>query len=93
MASCSVCRDRAVPSTPSRARCCPAHAGALSLFGSACAYHVCMGTTGAVLLAVTLVPGTPSLRRGRLGDLAETLCLLALLPLVVLATGIYSSVR
>jgi hypothetical protein len=54
---------------------------------------VTLAATGAVLLAVTLVPGTPSLRRGRLGDLAETLCLLALLPLVVLATGIYSAVR
>lgn len=54
---------------------------------------VVLAATGAVLLAVTLVPGTPSLRRGRLGDLAETLCLLALLPLVVLATGIYSAIR
>jgi type VII secretion integral membrane protein EccD len=54
---------------------------------------VTLAATGAILLAVTLVPGTPSLRRGRLGDLAETLCLLALLPLVVLATGIYSAVR
>jgi type VII secretion integral membrane protein EccD len=54
---------------------------------------VTLAATGAVLLALTLVPGTPSLRRGRLGDLAETICLLALLPLVVLATGIYSAVR
>ncbi len=54
---------------------------------------VTLAATGAVLLAVSLVPGTPSLRRGRLGDLAETVCLLALLPLVVLATGIYSAIR
>ncbi|MXG89146.1 type VII secretion integral membrane protein EccD [Nocardioides flavescens] len=54
---------------------------------------VTLAATGAVLLAVTLVPGTPSLRRGRLGDLAETLSLLALLPLVVLATGIFDAVR
>jgi len=54
---------------------------------------VTLAATGAVLLAVTLIPGTASLRRGRLGDLAETLCLLGLLPLVVLATGIYSSIR
>jgi hypothetical protein len=54
---------------------------------------VTLAATGAVLLAVTLVPGTQSLRRGRLGDLAETLCLLGLLPLVVLATGIYSAIR
>lgn len=54
---------------------------------------VALAATGAVLLAVTLLPGVPSLRRGRLGDLAETLCLLGLLPLLVLATGIYSSIR
>ena len=54
---------------------------------------VTLAATGAVLLAVTLVPGTPSLRRGRLGDLAETVALLALLPLVVLATGIYSAIK
>lgn len=54
---------------------------------------VTLAATGAVLLAVTLVPGTPSLRRGRLGDLTETLSLLALLPLVVLATGIFDAVR
>jgi hypothetical protein len=54
---------------------------------------VSLAATGAVLLAVTLVPGTPSLRRGRLGDVAETICLLAVLPLVVLATGIFEAVR
>jgi type VII secretion integral membrane protein EccD len=54
---------------------------------------VTLAATGAVLLAVTLLPGTPSLRRGRLGDLAETFSLLALLPLLVLAAGIYDSVR
>jgi type VII secretion integral membrane protein EccD len=54
---------------------------------------VTLAATGAVLLAVTLLPGVPSLRRGRLGDLAETVCLLGLLPLLVLATGLYSSIR
>ncbi len=54
---------------------------------------VTLAATGAVLLAVTLIPSTPSLRRGRLGDLAESICLLALLPLIVLATGIYSAIR
>jgi len=54
---------------------------------------VVLAATGAVLLAVTLLPGVPSLRRGRLGDLAETACLLGLLPLLVLATGVYSSIR
>ncbi|QIG44945.1 type VII secretion integral membrane protein EccD [Nocardioides anomalus] len=54
---------------------------------------VTLAATGAVLLAATLIPGTASLRRGRLGDVAETLCLLAVLPLVVLATGIFDAVR
>ena len=54
---------------------------------------VTLAATGAVLLAVTLLPGVPSLRRGRLGDVAETFCLVGLLPLLVLATGIYSSIR
>jgi hypothetical protein len=54
---------------------------------------VWLAATGAVLLASTLLPGVPSLRRGRLGDLAETACLLGLLPLLVLAAGIYSSIR
>ena len=46
-----------------------------------------------MLLAVTLLPGTPSVRRGRLGDVAETVCLLSLLPLLVMATGVYSAIR
>jgi hypothetical protein len=54
---------------------------------------VTLAAAGAVLLAASLVPSTPSLRRGRLGDLAETVSLLALLPLVVLATGIYTAIR
>lgn len=54
---------------------------------------VCLAATGAALLAFTLVPGVPTLRRGRLGDLAETVCLLALVPLLVLAVGIFASVR
>jgi hypothetical protein len=54
---------------------------------------VALAATGAVLLAFTLVPGVPSLRRGRLGDVAETVCLVGLLPLLVLAAGIYTSIR
>jgi type VII secretion integral membrane protein EccD len=54
---------------------------------------VTLAAAGGVLLVVTLVPSPPSLRRGRLGDLAETFCLLALLPLLVLATGVYSAIR
>ena len=46
-----------------------------------------------VLFAVTLIPSPPSIRRGRLGDIAESICLLALLPLVVVATGLFESIR
>lgn len=54
---------------------------------------VALAATGAVLLAATLIPSTPSVRRGRLGDIVETLCLVALLPLVVLAIGVLDAVR
>ena len=52
-----------------------------------------LAASGATLLAVTLLPATPSVRRGRLGDIAETVALLALLPLLVLATGVFSAIR
>ncbi|HET8959685.1 type VII secretion integral membrane protein EccD [Nocardioides sp.] len=52
-----------------------------------------LAVTGAVLLAATLVPSTPSVRRGRLGDLAESVSLLALLPLLVVATGVFATIR
>jgi type VII secretion integral membrane protein EccD len=54
---------------------------------------VALAATGAVLLAVTLLPSTPSVRRGRFGDIAESVSLLALLPLLVLATGVFSAIR
>ena len=54
---------------------------------------VALATTGAVLLAVTLLPSSPSIRRGRLGDVAESICLLSLLPLIVVATGLFESIR
>ncbi len=47
---------------------------------------VVLAVTGAVLLAVTLLPSAPSMRRGRFGDILETVSLLALLPLLVVAT-------
>jgi hypothetical protein len=47
---------------------------------------------GAVLLSVTLVPASASVRRGRLGDILETATLLSLLPLMVLAAGFVSAV-
>ncbi|GAW50334.1 MULTISPECIES: type VII secretion integral membrane protein EccD [unclassified Nocardioides] len=54
---------------------------------------VVLAGTGAVLLAVTLLPGSPSVRRGRLGDIAESVALLSLLPLLVVAVGLFSSIR
>lgn len=54
---------------------------------------VVLAATGAVLLALTMLPATPSVRRGRLGDLAETVGLLALLPLLVVAAGLFDAIR
>ena len=54
---------------------------------------VALAVTGAVLLALTLLPQGTSVRRGRLGDVAETVALLALLPALVLATGVFSAIR
>ena len=54
---------------------------------------VALAVTGAVLLAATLVPRAPSVRRGRAGDVAESVALLSLLPLLVLATGAFAAVR
>lgn len=53
---------------------------------------VVLAATGGVLLALTLVPATPSVRRGRLGDVAETVALVSLLPLAVVATGLFSAI-
>ena len=54
---------------------------------------VTLAVTGAVLLALTLLPQPGSVRRGRLGDVIETVALLAMIPALVVATGIYSSIR
>jgi type VII secretion integral membrane protein EccD len=51
-----------------------------------------LAVAGAVLLALTLLPQPGSVRRGRLGDVAETVALLALVPALVLAAGIFSSI-
>jgi type VII secretion integral membrane protein EccD len=53
---------------------------------------VALSATGALLLAATLLPPAPSVRRGRLGDIAETMALLSLLPLLVFATGLLDAV-
>jgi type VII secretion integral membrane protein EccD len=54
---------------------------------------VALSVTGALLLAATLLPATPSVRRGRFGDIAESAALLSMLPLLVVATGLLSAVR
>ncbi|GAA1929620.1 hypothetical protein GCM10009737_34350 [Nocardioides lentus] len=53
---------------------------------------VALAVTGAVLVAATLVPASASVRRGRLGDLAETIALVSLVPLAVFATGLFELV-
>jgi ESX secretion system protein EccD len=57
------------------------------------AVAVVLAGAGAVLLAATMLPATPSVRRGRLGDVAESVALLALLPLLVVAVGVFSAIR
>lgn len=47
----------------------------------------------AVLLVSTLAPGTPSIRRGRLGDVAELVALVAMLPLLVFAIGLVGALH
>lgn len=54
---------------------------------------VLLAVVGAVLLAATLVPSVPSVRRGRLGDVLESVALLSLLPLLVVAIGLFTHVR
>jgi type VII secretion integral membrane protein EccD len=57
------------------------------------AVAVVLAVSGVVLLTLSVVPPTGSVRRGRLGDLIESLALLALVPALVVATGLFSSVR
>ncbi|MBS4752106.1 type VII secretion integral membrane protein EccD [Nocardioides sp. zg-ZUI104] len=54
---------------------------------------VLLAVAGAVLLAATLTPSVPSVRRGRLGDVLESAALIALLPLLVVAIGLFNQVR
>ena len=54
---------------------------------------VVLAVAGALLLAVTLLPTSPSVRRGRLGDVAESVALLALLPLLLVAIGVFTAIR
>lgn len=52
---------------------------------------VLAAVAGALLLA-TLVPTTSSVRRSRLGDLLESVALLSLLPLLVVAVGLFDRI-
>ena len=54
---------------------------------------VLLAVAGAVLLAATLTPSVPSVRRGRFGDLLESVALIALLPLLVVAVGLFTQVH
>jgi type VII secretion integral membrane protein EccD len=54
---------------------------------------VALAAAGAVLLAVTLLPSAPSIRRGRLGDIAETVALVSLPPLLIMTTGVFDAIR
>lgn len=54
---------------------------------------VALAVAGAVLLVLTLTPPSPSVRRGRIGDVVETVALLSLLPLLVLAVGLFDAIR
>ena len=47
-----------------------------------------LAAAGSLALVATLAPTGPSLRRGRLGDVLETVALVALLPLLVVASGL-----
>jgi hypothetical protein len=53
---------------------------------------VLLAVIAAAVLVLTLVPSGPSVRRGRLGDVAEVVALVALLPLWVVATGLFAAV-
>jgi hypothetical protein len=53
---------------------------------------VALAAVGALLLVLTLVPVSPSVRRGRLGDVVESAALLFLLPLMVIAAGFVDQV-
>lgn len=54
---------------------------------------VALAVVGAVLLVLTLAPVSPSVRRGRIGDVVESIALLSLLPLLVLAVGLFDKIR
>jgi len=54
---------------------------------------VCLVAAGFIVLALTLVPYTSSVRRDRLSDLVESAALLATLPLLLVATGAVAMIQ
>lgn len=54
---------------------------------------VALALVGALLLVLTLTPPSASVRRGRWADVLETALLLSLLPLLVLAVGLFEAIR
>ena len=52
-----------------------------------------LAVAGGLLLALTVVPMPASVRGGRLGDVAELVALLALLPALLIAAGVVAAVR
>jgi type VII secretion integral membrane protein EccD len=54
---------------------------------------IVLAVVGAVLLVMTLAPPSASVRRGRIGDVVESVALLSLLPLLVLAVGLFDAIR
>ncbi|MGB0099705.1 MAG: type VII secretion integral membrane protein EccD [Nocardioides sp.] len=54
---------------------------------------VILAAAGALVLAASMLPGGTTVRRGRLGDVAESVALLALLPLLIVAVGVFSAIR
>ena len=54
---------------------------------------VVLAAAGGVLLVLTLLPATASVRRGRLGDVAESAGLIVMVPLLVVATGLFAAVK
>ncbi|NHC14819.1 type VII secretion integral membrane protein EccD [Motilibacter deserti] len=57
------------------------------------ALAACLVGVGVVLLAAAVTPHPPSIRLARAADVAEAVALVALLPLLVLATGLVAAVR
>ncbi|HEY1134065.1 MAG TPA: type VII secretion integral membrane protein EccD [Nocardioides sp.] len=53
---------------------------------------VALAVAGGLVLLTTLVPGTTSVRRARIGDVAETISLVALFPLLALSVGVLDKI-